>query len=102
MLVALIGFLIFRLTMDEGQYVTVSVNGVETARYPLNKDRETVIETGEDGVNRLVIREGQALVSEANCPDKICAGHRPISMEGETIVCLPHKVVVAITGETGE
>lgn len=99
LLVALIGFWVFRLTLTDGAYVTVSVDGAETARYPLNEDRDTVIATGEDGINRLVIRDGQATVTEANCPDKICVGHRPISMEGETIVCLPHKVVVAVTGE---
>ena len=33
---------------------------------------------------------------EANCPDEICVHHKPISKNGETIVCLPNKVVVVI------
>ena len=36
---------------------------------------------------------------EADCPDLICVHHKPISRQGESIVCLPHKVIVEVTGE---
>ena len=32
----------------------------------------------------------------ASCPDGICAAHKPISREGESIVCLPHRVVITV------
>ncbi len=35
-------------------------------------------------------------MKEADCPDKVCVGMRRISKSGETIVCLPHKLVIAI------
>ena len=80
----------------EGDTVTVSVNGKEVATYPLNVDRVEDIRTGEDGLNRLVIKDGKAYVETASCPDGICAAHKPIHREGESIVCLPNKVVITV------
>ena len=80
----------------EGDTVTVSVDGKEVATYPLNVDRVEDIRTGEDGLNRLVIKDGKAYVETASCPDGICAAHKPIHREGESIVCLPNKVVITV------
>jgi hypothetical protein len=59
------------------------------------------IRTGTDGLNRLVIKDGKAYVEWANCPNlstqKRCTAHRPIYRRGESIVCLPHEVVIAVT-----
>jgi len=35
-------------------------------------------------------------VIEADCPDKICVKHTNIKNAGETIICLPHKLVIEI------
>ena len=35
-------------------------------------------------------------MKEADCPDKYCVKQGKIKNVGETIVCLPHKVVVEI------
>jgi hypothetical protein len=37
-------------------------------------------------------------MTAADCPDKLCVKQRSIAKEGETIVCLPHRVVVKISG----
>lgn len=94
---SLIIFFIFKLNSKSGSYVTVSVNGQITDSYPLNKNTETVIKSNKDFENLLVIENGTAFVKSANCRDKICVHHRKISKTGETIVCLPHKVVIEIT-----
>lgn len=91
---------IIRLAQKSGTYAVVSVNGTEIARYPLDKDIETVISSEDGHVNTLVIKDGKASVTEADCPDKLCVRHKEISMAGETIVCLPHKLVISI--ERGE
>lgn len=80
----------------EGDAVTISVDGTVIATYPLNVDRVEDIHTGTDGVNRLVIQDGKAYVEWASCPDGICAAHRPIHRQGESIICLPNKVVIAV------
>lgn len=101
LLIAAVAFGVFKLTQSDGGYVTVSVDGDVVQTYSINDEIETTITTGDNGeqVNVLVISQGQALVKSANCPDGICFEHRPISKDGETIVCLPHKVVVAVTNE---
>lgn len=78
-----------------GDTVTVTVDGNLYGTYPLAVD--TVVEIATDGgYNRLVVKDGQAVMETADCPDGICAAHRPISRMGESIVCLPHKVVVTV------
>ena len=98
---SLIGFFIFKLTMKDGNLVSVSINGDEKYKYSITDNLETDIITGDDdeNTNTLVIKDGEVYIKNANCPDKICVGHRPISKDGETIVCLPHKVVVSVTEE---
>ena len=85
----------------EGDTVTVSVDGTVIATYPLNIDRVEEIHTDNGGVNRLVIKDGKAYVEWANCPNfstkKRCTIHRPIYRRGESILCLPHEVVIAVT-----
>ena len=81
-----------------GDTVTVSIDGQVRYTYPLSEDRSVDIRTGETSEqhNRLVIQNGQAMVQAANCPDGICAAHKPISREGESIVCLPHRLVITV------
>ena len=101
LVIAAAAVLFFNFSKQEGSTVAVKIDGVQTERYPLSENRVVEIKTGENGefVNVLVIENGKAYVSEADCPDKICCGYRAISYSGETIVCLPHKVVIEITAE---
>ena len=101
--VAMVAAALFFLR-GEGSTVQVEVDGTVIGTYPLSVDREVEIITGENGeeLNLLVIKDGKATVTAATCPDGICAAHRPISREGESIICLPHKVVVTVIGGSGE
>ena len=94
----------FFLLREEGDSVTVTVDHRVIGTYSLAEDRTVEICTGENGeeVNRLVIRNGEAFMEFATGPDGICAAHKPISREGESIVCLPHKVVVTVVTESGD
>ena len=91
--------LCFYFLRGEGDKVVVTVDGKEFGTYSLAEDVRVEIRTGaeDEELNVLVIRDGQAYVETATCPDGICAGHKPISREGESIVCLPHKVVISVT-----
>ncbi len=82
----------------EGDCVKVTVDGELWGTYSLSQDARIEIGTGKEDQhsNLLVIKDGKAYVESANCPDGICAEHRPISRDGESIVCLPHKVVITV------
>ena len=86
------------LLRGEGSTVTVEVDRQIIGTYSLAIDRVVDIPTDDGEMNRLVIRDGKAFMESATCPDGVCVSHRPISREGETIVCLPHKVVVTVIG----
>ena len=93
---AAIIFAIFKINLKNGEVVKVVVDKEIKYCYNLMDTVEVTI-TNDDGTNVLVIKDGEAFIKNANCPDKICVAHRKISKVGETIVCLPHKVVIEIT-----
>lgn len=95
---AAIFWLFTSFTKAEGAFAVVTVNGIETARYPLNEDAEITIENENGGYNILVIKEGKADITEASCPDNTCVNQRAINKTGETITCLPNKTVIKIEG----
>lgn len=81
---------------DTGPGVAVvRVDGVETERHPLWEDGVFPLNGGS---NLLVIRDGQAWLSEANCPDKLCVDQGRISRRGQAIICLPNRLTVTIEG----
>ena len=50
--------------------------------------------------NLLAVAASGISMEAADCPDQICVHHIPIRGGGESIICLPHKLVVEILGET--
>ena len=51
--------------------------------------------------NQIRIQDRTVRMIEADCPDQICVNHLAISRDGESIICLPNKVVIAIeAGDT--
>lgn len=100
--VALASLALFLALGEPGATVVVTVDGVEIGRYPLATPREVAIPSEGGGYNLLIIRDGEAFIREASCPDGLCADHRPISRVGESILCLPNKVAVRVEGETDD
>ena len=85
-----------KVTGDDGAFVTVTLDGKTVGSYPISVDYKTEIVT-KNGKNVLVIKDGKAEITFADCPDGICSAHIPISKNGESIICLPHKLAVSIT-----
>ena len=85
------------LLRRDGAVVVVEQDGRETARYSLTENTTVRIE-GEGGYNLLVIENGEAWLSQADCPTQICVKSGRIRSGGQSIVCLPHRLVVRIVG----
>ncbi len=77
--------------------VVVRRDGQVVGSYPLSEERLDRITFGENEYNLLQISGGSVSIISADCPDQICVNHKPISGKGESIICLPHKLVVEIT-----
>ena len=78
-----------------GRILRVEQNSELYGEYSLDEDREIVI---DDGVhyNKIVIKDGKAYMEEANCRDQICTHMPAISINGETIICLPNRVFLEV------
>ncbi len=89
------------ISREPGGTVIVYVNGNPYGEYALSVD-QTVPVYQEDGrYNILVINEGQADITEASCPDHLCVHQKSIHYTGESIICLPHQVVIEVNKATG-
>ena len=89
--------LLLWFTRQDGGTVRVQVEGETVMELPLGRDAQ--VELGEDGhANLLVIENGTAQVTRADCPDQVCVRQGAVRYSGESIVCLPHKLIVTIEG----
>ena len=85
---------------DPGEEAVVYVGEKELARFSLREETTYRIELEDGSYNQLVVREGEADVTEASCPDKVCVHQTSISETGETIVCMPNQVIVTVEPST--
>ena len=82
-------------TSDTGKNVVISVEGKIVEEYSLSDNITKEIKT-DYGYNTVVISNGECFILKADCRDGICVNRGKISKSGESIVCLPHKLIVEI------
>ncbi len=104
LVLAAVSLLIFRIYTgsEPPAAVEVRVDGKLTAQYPLHIDREFTVSGYNGGTVNAVIQNGKVDVVSASCPDKICVDHRLIFKTGESIVCLPSRVVITLSSHSGD
>ena len=69
-----------------GDYVEVIVDNHVQKVISLNDDGEYQVDDGE-------------YMKSSDCPDQICVKQGKIKKQGESIICLPHKLVIRIASE---
>ena len=85
------------VTNEQGSTVVIEINGEVVKKLDLNTD--TVYEVkNRDDYNIVEVKDGKVSVTESNCKDHICVNTPAISKVGQSIICLPHKLVVRIEG----
>ena len=89
-------FMMYQRNRPAGTQVLIKSDNEVVASFPLAEDHVYTV-TNELGTNTVIIEHGQAYVTDADCPDKICEQMGAISKPGETIVCLPHLLVVEVS-----
>lgn len=104
-IVILIGFSVLGLKWlgesTDSRQLVVELNGEIVKSVNLDgieHPRDIRIETGDGGYNILQIAQDGAKVIEANCPDRVCVRSSRITIPGQTIVCLPHRLIIRIEG----
>jgi len=103
--VALSVFLIAQSVVGAGGnndlVIRVTANGEEVLVRQLGEDHEELTVRGFEGDSYLEISGGKVRMIDSACPDKLCVKSGWISRQGESIVCLPNRVVIEITGGEG-
>lgn len=86
----------YLLYREEGSYVQIEIDSTVYKTLPLDKNTTVTLTGYNNGSNILQIKDGYASIIEADCPDKLCQKQKKIKYNGETIVCLPHKIVISV------
>lgn len=87
-------------TGGEGVLAIVEVNGDIVERIKLEEGqpgREYTVQ-GWAGPSTVEVEDGRIRMVTSTCRDKICIGMGWADSPGDTIVCLPNRVVVKISG----
>lgn len=82
----------------DGDQLTATLNGKLYGTYSLAED-QTVTIRHNGHTNRFEITAGKVRMISADCRGQDCIKESSISKAGETIVCLPNRVVLEISGE---
>lgn len=98
-IVGILILVLYGFNNHQGAYVQIEIDGETAEVISLDEDLTKEITTPDGGKNTLVINDGSAKMTEADCPDGICVNHKKISRAGESIICLPHKVVITVIGD---
>ncbi|MCC8076473.1 MAG: NusG domain II-containing protein [Clostridiales bacterium] len=85
---------------SDGLTVTIRQDNEVVATLPLDEDATYAVQD-EDGdtTNLVVIEDGTVHMEEADCPDQLCVKQGKIRYAGDSLICLPNRVVVEISGE---
>lgn len=73
------------------------MEGVSCEWYDSAPDLPSTVPEGI-GYNLLAVSSSGVSMEAADCPDQICVHHIPILRDGESIICLPHRLAVEIIG----
>lgn len=100
LLIAGLGFIAFwgLNAGSEKALLRITQKGKTITTLPLNQNyQETII--NDLGENTVVIEDGKANVSHADCENQVCVNSPSIDVPGESIACLPHKLILEIIQE---
>lgn len=103
LLCALALYLVSQVSLGaEASSVVVTVDGREMLRRPLAMENSYEIAQEDGSVNVIRVEGGAVFMQEANCRDGLCIRQGRMKNAAKTIVCLPHKLVVQLTGDAPE
>lgn len=96
--------LIFFKTSQKGSknnYAIIKVDGKIHKKIDLSnvKKSEKVNLNLPNGKNTLLVENNSIEMKSANCNDALCVKQGNISKVGQTIICLPHKLIIEIKGD---
>lgn len=102
LLAAVLGTRMWFASADSGALtVTVGIGGTEVERTPLARYSGGTYENNGCTVT-VKVENGAVFVAESDCPNQDCVHSGRIGQAGQSIVCLPARIVIELVGESAE
>ena len=99
-IVALVFLFISTKNRVDGNSIIVFVDNLYYSSYSLDDNKEIIIPSYDNtGTLKLRIEGKMVRAVESDCKNKICINKGYISKSGDTIVCLPQRIVVQINSD---
>ncbi len=95
---SIISGVVLKRTHKEAKYCIISVNGRDTYKLLLSEPKTIKIK-GAIGKSTVEIKDRSVRILDSPCPLKICMHQGKIKASGETIICVPNRVMIRITGK---
>lgn len=83
---------------NSSKKVVITVDGKIFKEVSLNKDTDIRINS-QYGNNVVHIENGEVQMFESDCKDKICMKMGKIGLNGDSIICLPNRLMVKIVDD---
>lgn len=83
-----------------GNLAILEIDGETIESFNLNSDSPNYLANTDYGYNIIEFEAGKVRVVEADCPDQICVHFGWIEYVGQTIVCLPHRLIIRIANDS--
>ncbi|MGM1047210.1 hypothetical protein SAMN05661091_5356 [Paenibacillus uliginis N3/975] len=80
---------------------TITVDGQLFKTVELTEEEQIIEIKTDHGVNILKVYDYGIEMIEADCPDEVCLSFGFVDKKNQSIVCLPHKVLVEVEGASG-
>ena len=112
---------VLAISHEGGDTVIIESGGELYAAYPLAEERTVIVPSPEESVSSMSVPDdnrpasdqythynvvkisgGKVSVTEASCKNQVCVHHGAISSSGESIICLPNRLVVRIDAGDSE
>lgn len=85
---------------DQNKRLIISQHDAVIYEIKLSDDYSDIliIEDG-DHYNEVHIDQGEIWIETANCPNQVCVKSPSISKNGQSIICIPHELVLKLQGD---
>lgn len=85
---------------SKAAFIEVKSDGKLYGAWRLDSPQTVSVATAY-GKNKIQIKDNAAFVIHSDCPNQDCARQSKIVNIGDSIICLPHKLVIEGKAETG-
>ena len=97
LILGITGVLIVKYGLKSGNTADIYIDDKLVQTIDMSVDDEYTFQT-DKGSNTVEVRNCAVSMKSADCPDKVCVRMGTKNRNGETITCLPHKLVIEVHG----